>query len=94
MSSDANDYVDIPVKIRCFDVAQALWLARADENHIGRNKVVTLNTDNVADLDIFPLLVLKGRLSSKNFGFARVELRVGLMAFLGFGVGVSNRLQN
>lgn len=78
-----------PVKIGRLDVAQAFWLARTDEDHISRNKIVALNTDDVADLYVFPLLVLEGRLGGEDLGFARVEFRVGLVSFLGYDFKVS-----
>jgi hypothetical protein len=81
-----------PVKIGRLDVAQAFWLARTDEDHISRNKIVALNADDVADLYVFPLLVLESRLGGEDLGFARVEFRIGLMSFLDCEYKVSNRI--
>lgn len=71
-----------PVKIGSLDVAQAFWFTRADEDHVGGNKVVVFEADDVADLDVLPFFICECGLCRKDFGFARVKFRVGLMSFL------------
>jgi hypothetical protein len=70
-----------PIQIARLDVAQAVGLARAEEDKIGRERVVALEADDVADLDMPPGLVDESAVD-EHLGFARVELRIGLVPFL------------
>jgi hypothetical protein len=62
-----------PIQIARLDVAQAVGLARAEEDKVGRERVVALEADDVADLDLPPGLVDEGAID-EHLGFARVEL--------------------
>lgn len=43
-----------PIKIGRLDVTKTLRFARADEDKIGRDKVILLQPDEVADVDALP----------------------------------------
>ena|SRR5882762_9229189 len=65
---------DSLIQIRRLDVTQPLRLTRAYEYQICRNKIITLDTNDVADLDVFRFLLLEYRIASENLGSARDAL--------------------
>jgi hypothetical protein len=72
----------LPIQVGRFNVTKTLRLARAYKNQVGRNEIIAFHPDNIADLNVLPLLARKCRVRSKNFGLARVEFRIGLVSFL------------
>ena len=41
---------DLPVELRCLDVAEAVWAGRGEEEDVGGDELVALHADDVADL--------------------------------------------
>ena len=40
----------LPIKFRCFDVAEAVGVVWGQQEDVGRNELVVLHTDDVTDL--------------------------------------------
>lgn len=72
---------DAPVEVARLDVAQALGLARAEQDEVGRERVVRLEADDVADPHTAPRLVDEV-CALEDLGPARVQVGVRLMPFL------------
>ena len=80
----------IPVEVGCLDETEPLWFGRGDEHEIGGDELVGLDTNDVADADVFPLALFERRGRREHLCDTSVELRVGLVSFLegcerGFG---------
>ncbi len=72
--------VGLAVQVGGLDVAQAFGLGAREEHEVGGEELVVLDADDVADADVPPSARLKGAGARvEHVGYARVELRVGLV---------------
>lgn len=67
--------VGLAVEVACLDIREAVWLTGRDGDHVGRQEVVALQSQDIADLDIPPWLLYKVR-SIEDFGAPRIQLGV------------------
>jgi hypothetical protein len=74
-------HANIPVQVASFDVAKSLGFTRREDNDVGREEVVRLETDDVSHTDTPPGLVLELR-PDENLGESRIQITIGLMSFL------------
>ena len=74
--------IRLAVEVGSLDVAESFRFGRGEQQNICRDEVVVLETDNLSNLDIAPLAFFEGIRRRQDFGFARVEFRVGRVSFL------------
>ncbi len=72
---------DLPVQIGSLDVAQSVRLGTTQQHHVGRNKAVCGQSDDVTDSDFPPWPRLE-LLVDKDFGFIIVQRSVRGVSFL------------
>jgi hypothetical protein len=49
-----------PIKVRRFYVTEALRFTRGDEQHIGWDKIIVFEPNDIPDSNIFPFLLDEG----------------------------------
>ena len=71
-----------PVEVGGLYETETLWFGRGHEDEICGDELVGLDADDIADADVFPFALFKGRGRREDLGDAGVEFRVGLVSFL------------
>lgn len=71
----------LPIQVTGLNIAQPFWLTTTQQNDVGGEEIVRLQTNDVADLDASPRLGFELR-ANEHHTLASVEICVRLMPFL------------